>query len=105
MNDSREARRLERALMDDERTHELGIQVLCVGHRIVAQGEVASEERRQRVLQVLREAAPEVEVDDQLTLSAESVVPPADRERLRAPASRSEGEHRPEPGAAPRHHD
>lgn len=103
MNDIRTARRLEKALVDDERTHELGVHVQAIGDRIVAQGEVASEERRQRVLDVLREAAPGVEVSDQLTLSAEPVGEPPGSERLRAPGARSGAEPPPAPGGAPRH--
>ena len=103
MNESREGRRLERALVDDERTHELGVHVLAVGDRIVAQGEVASEERRQRVLEVLREAAPDQQVVDQLTLSAEPVARPSACERLPAPGAPSGADHPPEQGDAPPH--
>jgi polyhydroxyalkanoate synthesis regulator phasin len=95
MNESREARRLERVLIDDDRTHELGVQVLAVGDRIVAHGEVASEERRQRVLEVLREAAPDHQVEDQLTLSAEPVERPSGQETLPAPGARSAAERPP----------
>lgn len=102
MNESREARRLERILIDDERTHELGVQVLALGDRIVAHGEVASEERRQRVLEVLREAAPDCRVEDQLTLSAEPVEHPSGQESLPAPGAPSAGDRPPErPDATP----
>jgi osmotically-inducible protein OsmY len=104
MNDIRTARRLEKALIDDERTHELGVHVHVIEGRVVAQGEVASEDRRQRVLDVLREVAPDVEVSDQLTLSAEPVGEPPASERLRGQGARSAGEHPPEPGAAPPPH-
>lgn len=88
------ARRLEKALVDDERTHELGIHVHVRSGRLIAQGEVASEERRQRVLEVLREHAPDHEIADQLTLSAEPVTPSPGHEHIdgqgpvRAPADR-----------------
>lgn len=77
MNDPHQARRLEKALADDERTHELGVHVVATAQRIVAQGEVASEERRRTVLEVLREHARDVPVSDQLTVSADAVSPPA----------------------------
>ncbi|HET7689467.1 MAG TPA: hypothetical protein VFK41_03750 [Nocardioidaceae bacterium] len=82
MNDPHQARRLEKALADDERTHELGVHVVATPQRILAQGEVASEERRQNVLDVLREHAPDVPVTDQLTVSADAVSPPVSHEGI-----------------------
>lgn len=66
---------LERALAGDERTHELGIRLRLAGDRVIADGEVASEARRRQVIQVLEEQETGLTISDQLTLSAESVVP------------------------------
>jgi hypothetical protein len=82
VNDPHQARRLEKALADDERTHELGVRVIATSERILAQGEVASEERRQTVLEVLREHAHDVPVTDQLTVSADAVSPPRAHEGI-----------------------
>lgn len=76
MNDPHLARRLEKALADDERTNELGVHVVATPERILVQGEVASEERRQSVLDILREHAQDVPVSDQLTVSADAVSAP-----------------------------
>ena len=83
MSDHHAARRLEKALADDERTNELGITVRADADRVVAQGEVASEERRQTVLQVLRELAPEQDIADHLTVSSDDVAPPPGHESIR----------------------
>lgn len=82
MNDPHLARRLEKALADDERTHELGVHIVATPQRILAQGEVASEERRQSVLDVLREHAPGIPVTDQLTVSADEVSAPVAHEGI-----------------------
>lgn len=82
MNEVQLVRRLERALADDDRTHEMGVRIVCTGDRIVAQGEVASEERRRAVLAVIREAEPGLPVSDQLTLTAEPVRHAAEHERI-----------------------
>lgn len=66
---------LERALAGDERTHELGIRLRLAGDRVIADGEVASEARRRQVIQVLEEQETGLAISDQLTLSAEPVVP------------------------------
>ncbi len=82
MSDQHLARRLEKALADDERTNELGITVRADADRIVAQGEVASDERRQTVLEVLQELEPEQTITDHLTVSADEVAPPSSREAI-----------------------
>lgn len=82
MNDIHLVRRLEKALVDDPRTHELGIRIHAHEGLIIAQGEVASDERRHRVLDVLHELEPDLEVTDQLTLSAEPVSQPPGREEI-----------------------
>jgi hypothetical protein len=83
MNDEHTARRLEKALGEHERTHELGIRIHASGDRLIAQGEVASHERRQAVLDVLRELAPGATVTDQITVSADALQPPAGTEPIR----------------------
>lgn len=83
MNDVQLERRLERALIDDERTHEMGVRVVVAGGRVIASGEVASEERRQAVLAVISEADPGLPVSDQLTLPA--APPPSGHERITPP--------------------
>lgn len=82
MNDVPLERRLERALADDERTNELGVRIVVTGDRVIASGEVASEERRQAVLTVIREEQPGLLVSDQITLSAERVSSNAEHERI-----------------------
>lgn len=88
MNDIHLARRLEKALVDDPRTNELGIRIHAHDGRIIAQGEVASDERRQRVLDVLHELEPDLHITDQLTLSAEPVSQPPGREEIPGQAAR-----------------
>ena len=85
MNDVQLERRLERALIDDERTHALGVRVVGAGGRVVASGEVASEERRQAVLAVICEADPGLPVSDQLTLATPDAPPPSGHERITPP--------------------
>lgn len=82
MNDVHLARRLERALADDERTNELGVRIVVTDDRVVAAGEVASDERRRAVLAVLRDEEPGRPVDDQLTLSAEPMGRQPGHERI-----------------------
>jgi hypothetical protein len=80
------ARRLEKALGDDERTNELGVRIRVTDvERILVEGEVASEERRHAVLDVIREHEPELLITDHLTVSAEAVVPPPGREAIATP--------------------
>lgn len=73
---------LERALAGDERTHELGIRLRLAGDRVIADGEVATEARRQQVIRVLEEQETGLEICDQLTLSAEPVVHTKGAERI-----------------------
>jgi hypothetical protein len=82
MTDPYLARRLEKALADDERTHELGVHVIATADRLVAHGEVASEERRRVVLQVLHEHEPGLTLTDQLTISGDAVQPPVGHEPI-----------------------
>jgi hypothetical protein len=82
MSDQQTARRLEKALADDERTGELGIRVRATGRGLVAHGEVASEDRRQAVLAVLRDLEPGIAISDQLTLSGDAMTPPEGTEKI-----------------------
>lgn len=65
------ARDLERDIAADPRTNELGIRVQVRGDHLVVSGEVASEERRATVLEVIREHEPGLEIIDHIMLSAE----------------------------------
>jgi hypothetical protein len=49
---------------------------------VIASGEVASEERRQAVLAVIREEQPGLSVSDQITVSAERVSRHPEHERI-----------------------
>ena len=95
MNDAHLARRLEKALADDERTNELGVHVLATSERLVAVGEVATEDRRQTVLEVLHEHEPQLRITDQITVSSAALDPPHRRETIDCDDGRHE---RPEHG-------
>lgn len=83
MIDEHQARRLETALAEDERTNELGLLVRATEDRIVVHGEVASAERRDTVLAVLRELVPDLPISDQLTVSAAALREPEGKETIR----------------------
>lgn len=87
MTDNHTARRLEKALADDARTHELGIGIRVQGDRLVAYGEVASAQRRDAVVAVLQEHEPDAHVSDQITISADAVDPPRRHELIQPPHS------------------
>ncbi len=61
--------RIEQAIANDARTNELGVRIECIDHRVVVRGEVASQERRDAVLAVVREQLPGAEIVDRLRLS------------------------------------
>jgi len=61
--------RVEQAIANDARTNELGVRIDCIDQRVLVRGEVASEERRAAVLEVVREQLPEAEIVDHLHLS------------------------------------
>jgi hypothetical protein len=65
------ARDLEREIATDPSTHELGIRIQVRDDCLVVSGEVASEERRATVLEVVREHATGLDVVDHIMLSAE----------------------------------
>jgi len=54
--------RLSRALAEDPRTAELGVQVTAHGDEVFLCGDVASASRRDEVAAVVREKAPELRV-------------------------------------------
>lgn len=78
------ARQIEKALADNPRTNELGIQVQFSRGQVVLQGEVASDERRRAVLDVVWEEAPDADIDDRLFISALAVTPPPEAEVIRS---------------------
>lgn len=78
------ARHIEKALADNPRTNELGIQVQFSRGQVVLQGEVASDERRRAVLDVVWEEAPDADIDDRLFISARAVTPPSEAEVIRS---------------------
>jgi len=74
------ARRIEKALADDPRTNELGIQVTVARGQVVLSGEVASEERRSAALDVVWDQTPDAEIDDRLFISAHTAKRPPQTE-------------------------
>lgn len=90
------ARQIEKALADNPRTNELGVQVQFSRGQVTLQGEVASDERRRAVLDVVWEEAPDADIDDRLFISAIAVAPPPEPEVIRsddglAPGQRDAG--------------
>ena len=67
--------RVEQAIANDARTNELGVRIDCIDRRVLVRGEVASEERRAAVLEVVREQLPEAEIVDHLRLSDAAQAP------------------------------
>jgi osmotically-inducible protein OsmY len=68
------AGQVERALAQDERTHELGVQVEVDGGVVVLRGEVAGDQRQRLVAQVAAEAAPGLPVRNEVSVT--EVLPP-----------------------------
>jgi hypothetical protein len=91
------ARRLEKALAEDPRTNELGIQVSVARGLVVLHGEVASDERRLAVLEVVWDQVPEADVDDRLFISADTVERPSTTEVIRSQNGPATGDR--DPGA------
>jgi osmotically-inducible protein OsmY len=75
------ASRIREALAEDERTTELGIRVLVRDDRVFLQGQVTGEHHRGRVLEVVHEVAPELEIHDELSVLG--TAEPVGEERLR----------------------
>jgi hypothetical protein len=84
------ARQIEKALADDPRTHELGVQVNVSRGLVILHGEVASAERRRAVLDVVWDEVPEADVDDRLFISADTVDGPSTTEVIHSDVRRSE---------------
>ncbi len=82
MNRENASHKLEQAVANDLRTNELGITVEAVGDHVILRGEVASRERRDAVLAVVQEKAPEVDISDELVISGDDVTPPQDSELI-----------------------
>jgi BON domain len=71
---------IERALAEDPRTHELGIRADIRDEVVYLRGEVAGEERRQLVGEVVAEAVPHLTVRNEVAVA--DVHPPGQEERL-----------------------
>lgn len=72
---------LRRALAEDPRTAEQGVRVNVRGDHVHLSGEVATEQRRAELEQVLGELEPEMEVHNDVRVS--DTREPARREELR----------------------
>ncbi|MEU4449732.1 hypothetical protein AB0F44_00290 [Nocardioides sp. NPDC023903] len=66
-----QTRDLEREIATDPRTNELGIRLRVRGDNLVVSGEVASEERRSTVLEIIKEHDTGLDIVDYIVLSAE----------------------------------
>jgi hypothetical protein len=74
---------VERLLAEDDRTSELQIQLTMTGGQLVVRGRVASQERIERVLQIVREQCPDVPLVDELEAGEETLSKvPADSEEI-----------------------
>ena len=74
------AGRIERALAEDPRTHELGIRADVRGDVVILRGEVAGEQRRALVADVVSETAPDLVIRNEVSVA--EVHPPGREERL-----------------------
>jgi osmotically-inducible protein OsmY len=74
------AAQIQRALAQDERTNELGIHVGIRENVVTLRGKVASDHRRSQVALVAHEAAPEMEIRNEVRVVP--IRPPEDEERL-----------------------
>lgn len=61
--------RIEQRLAEDPRTSELGIRVTVSGDRVFVRGEVACADRRNRVIEVVRELIAGLDIVDDLTIT------------------------------------
>lgn len=62
------AGRVEQALATDPRTHELGVRADVHDGVVTLRGEVAGEQRRRLVAEVVREAAPGLEIRNEVSV-------------------------------------
>jgi stage III sporulation protein SpoIIIAA len=67
MTGSYELRHVEQRLCEDDSTSELNVHLEEHGRRIFVRGQASSDERRERVLGVVRSMCPDREVVDELT--------------------------------------
>jgi hypothetical protein len=74
------AGRIERALASDPRTNELGIRADVGEEVVILRGEVAGEQRRLLIAEVARDAAPGLEVRNEVSVS--ELRPPGQEEVL-----------------------
>ncbi|MEU6738246.1 BON domain-containing protein [Streptosporangium sandarakinum] len=74
------AARVQSALAEDERTHELGIRVVVRGDQIFLHGQVSCDERRALIADVAGEAAPGLTVRNEIAVM--DVREPGEREKL-----------------------
>jgi osmotically-inducible protein OsmY len=74
------AARIERALASDPRTHELGIRAEVRDEVVILRGEVAGEQRRRLITEVARDAAPGLEVRNEVSVPV--LQPPREEEPL-----------------------
>jgi hypothetical protein len=63
------AGQIERALHEDDRTHELGVRVEVSGGTVVLRGEVAAPERRWLIGEVAGDAAPGRTVRNEISVT------------------------------------
>ncbi|GGS75655.1 BON domain-containing protein [Nonomuraea spiralis] len=62
------AARVQQALAEDGRTHELGIRVDVRGDQLFLRGQVSGAEQRDRLGEVAREAAPELHLHNEIRI-------------------------------------
>lgn len=72
---------IRRALAEDPRTTEMGVRVNVRGDQVHLSGEVATEQRRAELEQVLTEIAPEMSVSNDVRVA--DTREPGRREELR----------------------
>ncbi|WP_431952020.1 BON domain-containing protein [Nocardia lijiangensis] len=72
--------RLRRALAEDPRTAELGVQVTIRGEVVVLDGEVTSAQRKQQMEEVVREQLPGVVIHNDVRVTVPAA--PAGTEHL-----------------------
>jgi hypothetical protein len=60
--------KIQSALATDPRTGKLDIRIMIAGGKVHLTGETATETRRRIIEQVVAEAAPELEIRNQLTV-------------------------------------
>ncbi|QIS14429.1 BON domain-containing protein [Nocardia arthritidis] len=71
---------LRRALAEDPRTAELGVQVTIRGDVVVLGGDVTSDDRREQMETVVRELLPQARIHNDVHVTPP--VPPGDVEEL-----------------------